>query len=161
MTLQTLANVGEFVGGIAVIFSLLYLALSIRQNSKIVRTAAYQSFNEANARVLHTMAAGPPAAETMTKGMADIHSLGPTESFQFISLIVSLLQSFQTAYFQHRDGLLPDDVWRRHRAVGRWWLTNPGIRSALKLIGPSLDSDFLEEITPRVSAARSSADRRS
>ena len=151
MTLENLANIGEFVGGIAVIISLLYLALQIRQNSKIVRAAAYQSFNEANARVLHTMAQGPPAAETMTKGLADIRSLSPAESFQFITLVVSLLQSFQTAYFQHRDGLLPDDLWRNHRAVGRWWLANPGIRSAMKLIGPTFDRDFLDEIAPQAS----------
>jgi hypothetical protein len=71
----------------------------------------------------------------MTKGLADLRALGPTESFQFISLVTSLLQSFQTQHVQHRDGLLPDDLWRRHRAVGRWWLTNPGMASAMKLIG--------------------------
>lgn len=97
----------------------------IRHNSKIVRAAAYQSFYEASARVLDSMAQGPRAAETMTKGLADLRALDPIESFQFIALVVTLLQSFQTAYFQHRDGLLPDDLWRKHRAVGRWWLANP------------------------------------
>ena len=126
MSLQGLANVGEFVGGVAVIVSLLYVALQIRQNSKIVRAAAYQSFNEANARVLLAMTEGPSSADTMTKGLPDIRALGPAEGFQFISLVVALLQSFQTAYFQPRDGLLPDDLWRRHRGVARWWLGTRG-----------------------------------
>ena len=151
MTLESLGNVGEFVGGLAVIISLLYLALQIRQNSKTVRVAAYQSFNEANDRVLLAMAQGPPAAETMTKGLPDLRALDPAENFQFTTLVVSLLNSLQTAYFQHRDGLLPDDLWRRHRAIARWWLSHPGVQSTLRLIGPALDQDFLRQVAPRTS----------
>ena len=158
MTLESLANVGEFVGGVAVIITLLYLALQIRQNSRLVRAAAHQSLNEPTARVLHAMAQGPPAAETMTKGLADFHALGPTESFQFISLVTTLLMGFQTQYFQNRDGLLPDDLWRRHRAAGQGWLLSPGIRSVLKIIGPTFDPDFLREITPRTPTASGSTD---
>jgi hypothetical protein len=68
MTLQNLAYLGEFVGGVAVIITLLYLALQIRQNSKIVRAAAYQSLNEASARVLRTMAQGPPGGRDHDQG---------------------------------------------------------------------------------------------
>ena len=158
MTLEALGNVGEFVGGVAVIASLIYLALQIRQNSKTVRVAAYQSFREANDRVLLAMAQGPPAAETLTKGLPDLRALNPTEGFQFMTLVVSLLHSFQTAYFQHRDGLLPDDLWRRHRAVARWWLTHPGVQSSVKFIGPSFDPEFLRQVTPRASIASNDSD---
>ena len=151
VTLETLGNLGEFVGGAAVVISLLYLAFQIRQNSKTVRVAAYHSFNEANARVLLAMAQGPSPAHTLTKGIPDIHALDSAESFQFITLVVSLLQSFQTAYFQHRDGLLPNDLWRRHRAVARWWLSHPGIQSSMKMISGGFDQDFLREIAPRTS----------
>ena len=73
--------------------------------------------------------------------------------FFICMLFIKIDEFFQTAYFQHRDGLLPDDLWRRHRAVGRWWLTKPGIQSAMKLIGPTFDPDFVAEITPRRSAS--------
>ncbi len=39
MTLEQLANMGEFVSEIAVIASLIYLALQIRQNTKSVRSS--------------------------------------------------------------------------------------------------------------------------
>lgn len=36
MTLEQLANIGELIGGLAVVASLIYLAIQIRQNTKIV-----------------------------------------------------------------------------------------------------------------------------
>ena len=41
MTLQDLGNMGEFVGAIAVIATLIYLTVQIRQNSRSISTAAY------------------------------------------------------------------------------------------------------------------------
>ena len=43
MTLEDLGNIGEFVAAIAVVVSLLYLAIQIRQNTKTVRTSTYQA----------------------------------------------------------------------------------------------------------------------
>ena len=51
MTLEDLGNIGEFVGAIAVVMSLLYLAIQIRQNTKTVRTSTYQSVLESSHRV--------------------------------------------------------------------------------------------------------------
>jgi hypothetical protein len=39
MDITTLAAWGEFLGGIAVVVSLIYLASQIRQNSKLLRTS--------------------------------------------------------------------------------------------------------------------------
>lgn len=41
MDLQTLANLGEFLGGVAVIVSLVYVALQVRQNTQSLRTENY------------------------------------------------------------------------------------------------------------------------
>ena len=43
MTLQDLGAIGEFIGGIAVVITLVYLAVSIRQNTKSVRASTYQA----------------------------------------------------------------------------------------------------------------------
>ena len=43
MTLEDLGNIGEFVGAVAVVVSLLYLAVQIRQNSRLLRSAASQA----------------------------------------------------------------------------------------------------------------------
>jgi hypothetical protein len=42
MALQDLANLGEVIGAIAVIVSLIYLAVQIRENTQAMRRAATQ-----------------------------------------------------------------------------------------------------------------------
>jgi len=39
VTLESLGNLGEFVGALAVLVSLVYLAFQIRQNARTVRSA--------------------------------------------------------------------------------------------------------------------------
>ncbi len=52
MTFQELGAIGEFVGGIGVIVSLIYLALQIRQTSRIERLNARQAVSQSMSRVL-------------------------------------------------------------------------------------------------------------
>ena len=44
--LETLANLGEFIGAIGVIVSIGYLAIQIRQNTKAVRSSSYHQAAE-------------------------------------------------------------------------------------------------------------------
>ena len=41
MTIETLGALGDFLGGVAVVASLLYLAAQIRQNTKAIRSSSY------------------------------------------------------------------------------------------------------------------------
>ena len=43
MTLEQLASVGEIVSSVAVIISLVYLAIQIRSNTEAKRTSTYQA----------------------------------------------------------------------------------------------------------------------
>ena len=43
MTLEQLGSIGELIGAIGVIISLVYLALQIRTNTEAERTSTYQS----------------------------------------------------------------------------------------------------------------------
>ena len=36
MTLQDLGNVSQFIGGIAIVISLIYLAIQVRQNTRVI-----------------------------------------------------------------------------------------------------------------------------
>jgi len=46
MTLEDLGNIGEFVGAIGVVASLIYLALQTRQNTRAVRVASFRQISE-------------------------------------------------------------------------------------------------------------------
>ncbi len=46
MSLTDLANIGQVIGAIAVVISLIYVALQIRQNTNAVRSATAQAVHE-------------------------------------------------------------------------------------------------------------------
>ena len=52
MSLQDLGNLGEFVGAIAVVVSLLYLAVQIRHSSRVSQFEAHRNLSESIASVL-------------------------------------------------------------------------------------------------------------
>ncbi len=51
LDITTLAAWGEFLGGLGVIASLVYLASQIRQNSRLLRTSTASSTNVTNTAV--------------------------------------------------------------------------------------------------------------
>ena len=70
MTLDTLGNVGDFVGGVTVIVSLLYLAVQIRQHTKAVRSSSYHQAAEQTWNYCLAVAQDPTLAELFARRMA-------------------------------------------------------------------------------------------
>jgi hypothetical protein len=56
MSLNDLANIGQAIGAIAVVISLIYVALQIRQNTNAVRSATAQTVHEHFAKWYHLVA---------------------------------------------------------------------------------------------------------
>lgn len=59
MTLSELGSLGELIGGVAVVISLLYLAAQIRHGSQIARLEAHRTLSHAMSSVLHEIAVDP------------------------------------------------------------------------------------------------------
>ena len=45
---QLLGNYGKFIGAIAVVLTLAYLASQLEQNTKALRSTTYQAYNESS-----------------------------------------------------------------------------------------------------------------
>ena len=108
MTLEELAAIGETLGGIGVIASLLYLAGQIRQSSKIARGATTQALlgNSAN---MNTIVAGD-ISPVMAKAWAGT-ALSDEEEFQYFSYMMAVFAQMWQAYHQHAQGMLEPEVF--------------------------------------------------
>ena len=73
--LEDLGNLGEFVGGLAVIATLIYLALQIRQNSNLLRRAAAESAASGAAASIGLAAQSPENAAIYHKGLEAISKM--------------------------------------------------------------------------------------
>ena len=145
MTLSDLGNLGEFVGAIAVVVSLLYLATQIRQNSRIVRsTTHHASISSGNA--VNFAFAEAEAARILLKGGLTYGELDLEERFRFGMLMRASLAFFEDAYLQFREGLMDSDVWDSRSRTLSATLSAAGVREWWTESGNLYCKAFQEEV---------------
>jgi hypothetical protein len=62
VTLEDLGNLGDFIGGLAVIVTLFYLAVQIRQNTRMLRSAGEQTTRSDSTATIALAAQSPENA---------------------------------------------------------------------------------------------------
>lgn len=110
MTLSDLADIAEIVGGVAVVISLVYLAIQVRQNTNLVRNATLQS-NTALWSSLLSNLAGPGVVEAYAAGMSGKSDIQPVHYTQFFLLCRGLFAAFENQYYQFRQGVLDQETY--------------------------------------------------
>lgn len=127
LSLEALANLGEVVGAIAVVVSLIYLAIQVRQNTHAQQT---ENFSRALDRVAAMQAALSQDSNTsglFSKGVGDPTKLTNTERMQFTWAMYELFGAFEFMYLASRERSIPEEIWQRWSLAVAWWLTFPGV----------------------------------
>lgn len=128
MTLQDGANLGQVLGAIAVVVSLIYLAQQIRQNSRLLRASALEAQAHTGVAMLQTLAQDRASAAVFARGLRDIAALDEAERTQFTSMISLAFLGFQTSWYLQQDGLTNPDMWERQQRIVLFYLEQPGVR---------------------------------
>ena len=128
LDINTLAAWGEFIGGIAVVVSLLYLASQIRQNSKLLRSSTASVNSEAISRVLIMLAEDRGLAGTYYDGMGDRDSLSDADKQRFDALLGVQMNGVQQHFRLARDGSIGPETWADMDQTMRWSVQQPGYR---------------------------------
>jgi hypothetical protein len=127
LDINTLAAWGEFIGGVAVVVSLIYLASQIRQNSKLLRastaSATIAAFNDASG----LMAQDSEFARIFWDGMLDRSSLAEADRRRFDPLAAMLFNQWNQEHQFFGDGIIGPAVWEHRTRAIRRLLRQPGI----------------------------------
>jgi hypothetical protein len=129
MDLQTLANIGEIVGAITVVLSLIYLAVQIRQNTQAQRSENYSRALDRLAAMQSSMAQDPEFAKMFSKGAVGTEQLTSRDRVRFTWSCYEAFGAFEFMFHASRTDAIPDEVWKRWSAAVAWWLTFPGVQT--------------------------------
>jgi hypothetical protein len=143
--LEALGNFGDFIGGLAVIATLVYLAVQIRQNSTLLRRAGAQSAAAGAAASIGLAAQSPENAAIYHKGLVHFDELSPEEQTHFFLLMASQFVEFSYGYAAHTDGAMSDYLWQIQWQSAQLYLATPGGRAWWERVGSRifpLDSAF-------------------
>jgi hypothetical protein len=105
--LEALGNIGDFIGGLAVVITLIYLAHQIRQNTASVQAATVQSAAQANAELMDRFASDPELLKFYLAGVRDFESLSADDRARFASVMGSIMHRGEGMVDQVERGLLP------------------------------------------------------
>jgi len=114
---QLLGNYGEFVGAVAVVFTLGYLAIQVRQNSKIIQAQMYQARTQMSEDRYGQIADSQFLAEIYCKLESadrrfDPAKVGTLSAEELLRVRLSeqrMLRGLDNVFHQHTLGFLPDD----------------------------------------------------
>ena len=154
MSLSDLASLGSFVSGLAVLTSLIYLALQVRQTERNQQISIRHS-RASRIVELELALADPVMAAAWQRGSRGPDDLTATELSQFISLCRAFFFHFEDSFYQREEGLLNDAAFETVVAGARLLMRRPGLRAAWKVVRSNFAGRFLDFMDGVVVAAAS------
>ena len=127
---QMLGNYGEFVGAVAIVVTLFYLAAQIRQNTsaieqskKVTLAESYERRSETRRHMSFELAESEYLAPLNVKmegrgwprNLDVIDELDPVERFRFFHMISASMIRLDNSCYQHHQGLLDEQAWQLTR----------------------------------------------
>ena len=149
MTLQDLANLGEVIGAIAVIISLIYLAVQIRENTQAMRRAATQDIHRSLNEQARCLVESPDLAALFFKASQRPSELTGEENFRFQMLLTYVLSNFELALEYYREGLLGNDMIEGYVQGIRPLFENPLVAEWWEAEGQGTFSPELRDLFPK------------
>ena len=126
MNWEAVGALGQIVGAIAVVVSLVYLAIQVRQNTAAIAAqaahdalAAVREFNQ------HLMV-NPPMARIFRIGQEDPSALTESELEQFVHIVFTFFKTAEAVHAQSMKGTLDAETWRAWEWVFMAWGQSPG-----------------------------------
>ena len=130
MTLQDLGNLGEVVGAIATVATLIYLAIQLRHNSVSIQATAELEASRQLAQFV-----GRISADSNMKRIYDLIAneaeLSPEDERDYSWFLAECFHMTEGVFIQFRKGRLSVDIWNEYEVlmVGflesetarRWW----------------------------------------
>lgn len=115
--LQNLGNLGEFVGAIGVVVSLVYLARQMIHNTTSVRAASFNSMVENSMWLLEHSFRDSEFAAFLARAEKDPEQLGPEERIRWDAYMTAVYRHFGNLVYAYRVGTLDREMWEAYRAT--------------------------------------------
>lgn len=135
MNIDELAAIAEILGGVAVIASLVYLAIQLRENAKQTRLGSAISLNHLINEAFDPIYNNDRNIDIWTGGLADPSRLNSQDQAIFSLFMARLVNVLLTAFMHADHKVLETDVASRYVGSlksllnspgGQYWLSNLG-----------------------------------
>ena len=142
MSIEFLGNIGDFIGGIGVIVTLIYLALQIRQNTVATRADSYQAVVSSASDWSRELSLNAEICEILQRGAEDYNALDVVERLRFNLAMSSYFRNMENLHLKFRAGAVDASVWSGWASRTRAFMLPPGTQAWWALNATAYSSDF-------------------
>jgi hypothetical protein len=131
MDWDAIGAVSEIIGAAAVVISLLYLAVQLRQGTELARTQYHTNSVTTIAPIQYWKAASSENARIFREGMMDFRSLSPDDRVMLDGILVMLVLTFKDVMEAHDRGFMDQatyEAWEGYvgtnigmPGASMWW----------------------------------------
>ena len=114
--LDALGNLGDFLGGLGVVVTLIYVARQIRQNTKSVESAAFQAATRDVAEAINELTRDPELSRIVFDGVREFESFSREDRRRFSTYMAGLLRRYENLLEQTRLGNIEPESWQGVRS---------------------------------------------
>lgn len=129
MSWRDIAAVAEATASVAVVISLIYLAIQVRLQSKENQMSLVNSLTQQWGEALRAFASDRELYDIWMRGVGDFYALSPIERGRFSAILVNLTQIFEALHFHHRQGRVDPGLWEGFDNRLRDVFATPGVQS--------------------------------
>ena len=144
-SLSKLHQVGELIAAVAVVISLIFVGVQIRENTIASKAATYQETVAYDMELLLNVGSTPDVARVFFTYINDPDSLDEDEFLQGRTLFTASIRHFENLYLQHETGMLSDEAWATREALITNVILSPGFGNLVSgPIGQNMSGRFFD-----------------
>jgi hypothetical protein len=155
LTLQELGSLGEFVGAMVVVVTLIYFTVQLKQATNSIRSSVAAIGTGYTTQVWQLPIDKPEVADLIQKGNKGIDDLTENEFLRYHLFQGTVLRSFEQYFILYELGSLTEPQWNAWRDPLEKYLREPGVRQCWELLKgqhvpgfTDLVENILEELPP-------------
>lgn len=150
MNWEAIRTISEVVGALAVVLSLVYVGVQIRQNTRQVRVATHDGTTRDFRQFTRQMLASG-LTQVFSQGLEDYASLSEEQKLEFAFMMYDVFKAFENVHYHYLHGTLGEDAWGGWRRFIASYASAPGAQhywSVRRDIFTSDFQNFIEELEP-------------
>ena len=108
---EAIGAVGDLISGVAVLLTLLYLAIQLRQAKNLMSSTVHQSRADRNIELAHFSAQDEQGLQLAT-GELTVEELNPKQLLKASLVLSAILRHFEDMQYQYELNVVDETTWR-------------------------------------------------
>lgn len=127
MNLSNLADISDIIGSVAIVITLIFLVLQMRENTRAIKASTRQSARDADSQAIIAAIENPGAILSWTK-----QEMSDEEVIQHTFWLTLFFRNRENDWAQYQRGVMDEDTWERYKSSitatllsernRNWWL---------------------------------------